>query len=69
MYLLPVDTTSVVFEEGAAEPVRKQWANEGGQPIVAMLHQKTIQTATYAVGKDELSEFLSCFSYSILISS
>lgn len=51
-----VDTTNVVFEEGGA--ARKQWANEGGQPLVAMLQEKTIQTATYAVDKDELSEFI-----------
>ncbi len=58
-----VDTTNVVFEEGVAGPARKQWANEGGQPLVAMLQVKTIQTATYAVGKDELSEFICAHTY------
>ena len=53
-----VDTSGVVFEEGAGDGGRKQWGNEQGQPLVAILQERTLQTATYAINKDELSESL-----------
>ena len=52
------DTSGVVFEEGPGDGGRKQWSNEQGQPLVAILQEKTLQTATYAVNKDELSKSL-----------
>ncbi len=45
-----------MFKEGPVDAARKQWANDEGQPLIAMLQEKTLQTATYAVNKDELSK-------------
>lgn len=56
--LSSIETTSgIVFEEGKPVPVdlgRKQWGNEEGSPLIAMLQEKTLQTGTYAVNKEEL---------------
>ncbi len=51
-----------MFKDGPVDGARKQWANEEGQPLIAILQEKTLQTATYAVNKDELSESI----YSLL---
>jgi len=48
-----------VFEEGAAIGGRREWGNNEANPIVKILQQKPLQTATYAVNKDELSKSLS----------
>ena len=50
-------TSGIVFEDGKPVPVdpgRKQWGNEEGSPLIAMLQEKTLQTGTYAVNKEEL---------------
>ena len=54
-------STGIVFEKGSivkgkeekGEEGRRKWGEEGGVPLAAMLHQKELQNATYAVGKGE----------------
>ena len=51
----------IVFEKGSVvkgkeeegEEGRKKWEEEEGAPLAAMLHQKELHNATYAVGKGE----------------
>lgn len=48
----PNTTTTEESEEGASVPVdspRRLWDKKEGQPLAAMLQNKTLQTATYAV--------------------
>ena len=61
-YLLTAEaSTGIVFEKGSVvkgegeegEEGRRKWEEEGGAPLAAMLHQKELQNATYAVGKGE----------------
>lgn len=60
--MLTADTsTGIVFEKGSivkgmeeeGEERRRKWEEEGGAPLAAMLHQKELQNATYAIGKGE----------------
>jgi len=67
-------SSGVVFERGhlgeeeeGKKEGRRKWGEEGGAPVVAMLHQRELQSATYAVSGGGEGERAALYSYASMV--